>query len=198
MATKKSIKIKPIYQWSVSILMLFSLILIIVLSFLIYNNVTVDYYDKLTSLQSEEGNLKQQILEKHSSIKKIPIYLAKTSELDRLESTVNQQFPDDDEIPNMLIQINQMAEQSNVAILNMLPSVEEKILSESTPNSSDQSKIWSKSFTVVTTSSTEGFVKFIYAIAKYQRVLQVSDVKVQRATDDSINAAMIITIFYIK
>lgn len=198
MATKANIKIKPVYQWSMPLLLVSSLILVVILSFLVYNNLTVDYYEKYSSLQNEENNLKQQIYEKHSSIKKVPIYLAKMAELDLLESTVNKQFPDDDEIPNMLIQINQMAEQSNVAILNMLPSVEEKLLSESTPNSTDQNKIWSKSFSVMANSSTEGFVKFLYAIAKYPRVLQVSDVKIQRVDDNSINVAMMITIFYVK
>lgn len=201
MATKLDLKVKmkPIDQWSVRILILVSLLLTIIVSFLVYNNYTVEYNEKLDSLRLEENNLKQQVNDKYGLTKSVSAYQSKLNELSKLESTVNSQFPDSDEIPSVLIQLNEMAEQSDVAISNLLPSSnDEQVLIESSVKLSSDAKILSKNFNITASSNFEDLIEFIYSVAKYPRVMQLKDIKINRVDDNKIDTVMTLTIFYVK
>jgi hypothetical protein len=98
-----------------------------------------------------------------------------------------------------LIQINEMAEQSDVAISNILPSAGEKYLTESSVNNATGGvKILTKTFNLTASSSPDDFIEFVYRLAKYPRVIQVRDVKISRVDDSKADISMILTIFYVK
>lgn len=199
MAAKIELKIKPIYLWNIYILLAFALILALGFSFLVYNNYTVEHYEKLNTIRLEEVDLKAKLVEKHALVKSVPLYVEKINELNQLESSVNKEFPDSDEIPNMLIQINQMAEDKDVAISNILPSVGEKYLTDSDVNdASGGVKILTKTFNLTASSAPDDFIDFVYELAKYPRVIQVRDVKINRVDDNKVDISMILTIFYVK
>lgn len=201
MATKLDLKVKmkPIDQWSVRILILVSILLTIIVSFLVYNNYTIEYNEKLDNLRTEENNLKQQVNDKYSLTKSVAAYQSKLNELSKIESTVNSQFPDSDEIPSVLIQLNEMAEQSDVAISNLLPSSnDEQLVVESSVKVSSDTKILYKNFNITASSNFEDLIEFIYSVAKYPRVMQLKDIKINRVDDDKIDTVMTLTIFYVK
>lgn len=191
-------KMKPIYLWDIKLLLLVALLFTMVISFLIYNNYTVDYHLQLDGLKTEEVRLKQEVVDKYSLTKSISEYTKRTEQLAQIESVVNNRFPDKDELPSVLIQVNEMAEQSNVAISSLLPSSNERVFNESGLQLPQNTKIIAKDFNISSTANFNDFVNFVYAVASYPRVMQIRDVRTNRIDDNKISIDMVLTIFYIK
>ena len=97
--------------------------LMLVLSFLIYKNFTYENKDKLSQLQQDEQTLKDDLVRKVSLLNSIDLYKEKESALNDLSAKVGLQFPTSEELPNVLIQINQVSEDSDFKIKNFTPSL---------------------------------------------------------------------------
>lgn len=191
-------KIRPIYLWDIKLLLLVAIIFTMMISFLIYNNYTVDYYLQLDNLKIEENTLKQEVKEKYGLTKSVSEYTNQISQLTQIESIVNSRFPDRDEIPSVLIQVNEMAEQSNVAISSLIPNNNDRVFTESSLQLPSDIRIVAKDFNISATSNFNDFVNFIYGIASYPRVMQIRDVRINRIDDNKVSMDMVLTIFYTK
>lgn len=64
-------------MWRLTTLILFTLILMLVLSFLIYKNFTYENKDKLFQLQQDEQTLKDDLIRKVSLLNSIDLYREK-------------------------------------------------------------------------------------------------------------------------
>ncbi len=197
---KKGINIdfKSFYLWDIKVLILLATILCSSLSYLLYTNVLDDSLVDLNNLRAEETTLKQSISDQYGILKALPEYDKKSTQLDQIESLVNHQFPDDDEMPEMLVQVNQLAELSNVSVTNLLPNNEEKVYNESGIDLPKDSKIWTKDFTLNGSANASDFVTFIYKLAEFPRVIQVNSVSVDRVDDNKVSFVMSISVFFIK
>lgn len=191
-------KIRPIYLWDIKLLLLVAIIFTMMISFLIYNNYTVDYYLQLDNLKIEENTLKQEVKEKYGLTKSVSEYTNQISQLTQIESIVNSRFPDRDEIPSVLIQVNEMAEQSNVAISSLIPNNNDRVFTESSLQLPSDIRIVAKDFNISATSDFNDFVNFVYGIASYPRVMQIRDVRINRIDDNKVSIDMVLTIFYTK
>lgn len=196
MAEKNSrIKITPFYQWEFKSILITCLLISVLLTFLVFYGITSKQTKKLSQLTSEEGTLKSELIKKYQLIKSVPLYEQKLPELINLESNVLQQFPLSDELPNLLIQINQLAENNNIAIGSFAPINPDNKGKANLENNKDV-KISSESFNVNLSASYADFVKFIFEIAKVPRVIQVENLRISRIDDKKINATFTLTIFY--
>ena len=164
-------------------------------AYLIYANFTIKQSQTLAKLAEEEVFLKNELVVNYQLLKSVPLYEAKIPELERLESSVEQQFPSSDELPNLLIQINQLAEDSDVSILSFTP-MNQGNPANATVNTDKDVKISTESFSLNLTANYPDFVKLIYAIAKLPRVIEVDDVKISRLDDKKVSVTLRITIFY--
>lgn len=191
-------KIRPIYLWDIKLLLLVAILFTMMISFLIYNNYTVDYHLQLDNLKIEENTLKQEVKEKYGLTKSVSEYTNRISQLTQIESIVNSRFPDRDEIPSVLIQVNEMAEQSNVAISSLIPNNNDRVFTESSLQLPSDIRIVAKDFNISATSNFNDFVNFIYGIASYPRVMQIRDVRINRIDDNKVSMDMVLTIFYTK
>lgn len=191
-------KIRPIYLWDIKLLLLVAIIFTMMTSFLIYNNYTVDYHLQLDNLKIEENTLKQEVKEKYGLTKSVSEYTNRISQLTQIESIVNSRFPDRDEIPSVLIQVNEMAEQSNVAISSLIPNNNDWVFTESSLQLPSDIRIVAKDFNISATSNFNDFVNFVYGIASYPRVMQIRDVRINRIDDNKVSMDMVLTIFYTK
>lgn len=191
-------KIRPIYLWDIKLLLFVAMLFTMMVSFLIYNNYTIDYHLQLDNLKIEENTLKQEVKDKYALTKSVSEYTNRISQLTLVESVVNSRFPDRDEIPSVLIQVNEMAEQSNVAISSLIPNNNDRIFTESSLQLPRDIRIIAKDFNISATSSFNDFVKFIYGIASYPRVMQIRDVRINRIDDNKVSIDMVLTIFYTK
>lgn len=191
-------KIRPIYLWDIKLLLLVAILFTMMISFLIYNNYTVDYHLQLDNLKIEENTLKQEVKEKYGLTKSVSEYTNRISQLTQIESIVNSRFPDRDEIPSVLIQVNEMAEQSNVAISSLIPNNNDRVFTESSLQLPSDIRIVAKDFNISATSNFNDFVNFVYGIASYPRVMQIRDVRINRIDDNKVSMDMVLTIFYTK
>lgn len=203
MADKKNqLKIKidfrQFYLWDVKVLLAIALVLCTCISYLIYNNLMDEPVADLSGLHSEEQQLKQSLKEQYGLIRVLPQYEEKVAELDKVEALVYKQFPDDDETPNMLVQINQLAELSGVSINSLLPNAQDTVYTESGIDIPKDSTIWTKSFTLNGSSNMMNLISFTYKIAEYPRVIQLDNVSIDRVDNDKVNFVMTVSIFFVK
>lgn len=194
MAPAIKLKVKPFYLWKLSAILPIIIVITLALSYLIYNNYTVEQTDKLNQLIKDELTLKEDLKDKYILVKNIPLYQAKIKELSQLEQMVNLQFPSSDAIPDLLIQINQLAENSNVTISSFVPKTQENVAPKGTLLSSVKMK--TKSFNLTATANYIDFTNFIFLLAQFPRVLKVDDVHLNRISENKIGITLLITIFY--
>ena len=174
MATAIKLKIKPFYLWRLAVIVPIIIFITLSLSYIIYNNYTVEQADKLNQLTKDELVLKGDLKDKYILVKNIPLYQAKIKELSQLEQRVNLQFPSSDAILDLLIQINQLAENSNVTISSFVPKTQENAEPKGMLLSSVKMK--TKSFNLTATANYIDFTNFIFLLAQFPRVLKVDDV----------------------
>lgn len=194
MAAAIKLKIKPFYLWKLSVTVPIIIFITLSLSYIIYNNYTVEQTDKLNQLIKEELVLKDDLKEKYILVKNIPLYQVKIKDLTQLEQMVNLQFPSSDAIPDLLIQINQLAENSNVTISSFVPKIQENAEPKGILLSSVKMK--TKSFNLTATANYIDFTNFIFSLAQFPRVLKIDDVHLNRIDDSKIGITLMITIFY--
>ncbi len=194
MATAIKLKLKPFYLWNVATILPIILLVTLLFSYLIYNNYTVEQTDKLNQLIQEELTLKEDLKDKYILVKSIPLYQNKIKELVQLEKVVDLQFPSSDATPDLLIQINQLAEDSNVTISSFVPSVQDSAGPKGMLLSSVKMK--TKSFNLTATGNYNDFTNFIFLLAQFPRVLKVDDVHLNRIDENKIGITLLITIFY--
>ncbi len=185
----KKLNIKPIYQWNMVYILAMLLLVIIVAIYLIYDNFTVDQVDNLQQLQQTEVDLKNDLTTKYGLVKSVDLYKTKLNELNQLESNLDQEFPSSDDLPNLLIQINQLAEDSNIAIISLLPS-------SGDDNKKLNEKITSKNFHLSATGAYPDFCRLILTMAQFQKVFRLSNLTINQAGNDKINISFDITIYY--
>lgn len=194
MVTAIKLKIKPFYLWRLAVIVPIIIFITLSLSYIIYNNYTVEQADKLNQLTKDELVLKGDLKDKYILVKNIPLYQAKIKELSQLEQRVNLQFPSSDAIPDLLIQINQLAENSNVTISSFVPKIQENVGPKGMLLSSVKMK--TKSFNLTATANYIDFTNFIFLLAQFPRVLKVDDVHLNRIDENKIGITLLITIFY--
>lgn len=195
MASKKISKfiILPIYLWQLRIFIPVILVLMLLLSALIYNNFTIDQVKRLDVLQSSEVELKANLIRNFGQVKNVPLYQAKMPELIQLESDVGSRFPSSDEISSLLIQINQIAEDSNVNIINFTPKETKEInLNGAVANK----KIMAETFIISANAKYLNFVDFIFRVARLSRVVDVVNIRISRVDNNNVSANFEIKIFF--
>lgn len=196
MADKKiKIKLAPFYLWRFRSIVAACLVITVGLTYAVYKGFTSKQATNLNQLISEEGVLKTDLITKYQLIKSVPLYEKKLPELDSLESNVLQQFPFSDELPNLLIQINQLAENDHVSIASFSPINPENAAKIDASGVKDV-KISSESFNINLSASYDDLVKFIFEIARVPRVIKIENLKISRIDDTKINATFVLTIFY--
>lgn len=196
MVDKKSkIKLVPFYLWRFRSIVAACLIITVGLTYAVYKGFTSKQATNLDQLISEEGVLKTDLITKYQLIKSVPLYEKKLPELDSLESNVLQQFPLSDELPNLLIQINQLAENDHVAIASFSPINPENAAMIDASGVKDV-KISSESFNINLSANYDDLVRFIFEIARVPRVIKIENLKISRIDDTKINATFVLTIFY--
>lgn len=196
MADKKSkFKLVPFYLWRFRSIVAACLIITVGLTYAVYKGFTSKQATNLDQLISEEGVLKTDLITKYQLIKSVPLYEKKLPELDSLESNVLQQFPLSDELPNLLIQINQLAENDHVAIASFSPINPENAAKIDASGVKDV-KISSESFNINLSANYDDLVRFIFEIARVPRVIKIENLKISRIDDTKINATFVLTIFY--
>lgn len=196
MADKKNkVKLTPFYLWRFRSIVAACLIATIGLTYAVYKGFTSKQAKNLSQLISEEGSLKSDLITKYQLIKSVPLYEKKLPELTALESSVLQQFPLSDELPNLLIQINQLAENDHVAIASFSPINPENAAKIDASGVKDV-KISSESFNINLSANYDDLVKFIFEIARVPRVIKIENLKISRIDDTKINATFVLTIFY--
>jgi Tfp pilus assembly protein PilO len=208
----KLLKLKPLYQWPLAGLLPLILVLMLALTYLIYNNYTIDQTTRLAELAKVEQQLKDDLSYRYRQLKSIHEYQKKMVELSQLESLVNQQFPSSDDLPNLLIQINQIAEDANIAVNSLVPitvnSSELKPKSRETgeskasagftagKNPQDSKPIQAKSFMLSATANYLDFTKYIYELAKLPRVIKIDNLHINRVDDNKVTISLTLTIYY--
>lgn len=195
MATVNKLKVKPFYLWGLAIILPIITVIILLLSYFIYNNYTIEQTDKLNQLIQEETTLKEDLKAKYILVKSIPLYKNKINELNQLEQLVNLQFPSSDAIPDLLIQINQLAENSNVTISSFVPSAQENSVGVKGVLL-NSGKMNTKIFNLTAAASYIDFTKFIFLLAQFPRVLKIDDVRINRIDEAKVGITLSITIFY--
>lgn len=160
MAAAIKLKIKPFYLWKLAVILPIIILITLMLSYAIYNNYTVEQTDNLNQLIKDELTLKDDLKDKYILVKNIQLYQAKIKELAQLEQMVNLQFPSSDAIPDLLIQINQLAENSNVTISSFVPKAQENSGPKGVLLTSVKMK--SKSFNLTATANYIDFTNFIF------------------------------------
>lgn len=198
MATKINIKTPPLYLWDVRIIIALIMLIASLLSFLLYVNFTVDFKDTLYNAQKEELTLKSELSNKTELAHSADLYIAKDIELDRLESVIMKRFPNGEEIPNIIVNVNQMSEEVGVTISNMVPSTDDKLFLDPNIKIPADIKLWTKKINIVAKGSPKALADFAYAIAKYPPVLQIQDVKMSRIDDDNVDVVITMNVFYVK
>ncbi|TXI97163.1 MAG: hypothetical protein E6Q32_12415 [Neisseriales bacterium] len=188
------LKLKPIYMWRLTTLILFTLILMLVLSFLIYKNFTYENKDKLFQLQQDEQTLKDDLTRKVSLLNSIDLYREKESALNDLYAKVGLQFPTSEELPNVLIQINQVSEDSDFKIKNFTPKSPVAVKEDSSAAKGD--KINSRVYSLSASGTFDDAIKFFYQIAKIPRVMELSNFQMSRVDNAQISISCDVTIFY--
>jgi Tfp pilus assembly protein PilO len=188
------LKLKPIYMWQMTTLIIFTIVIMTVLSFTIYKNFTYENKDKLSKLQQDEQSLKDELMNKISLLNSIELYKEKESSLSDLDAKVRQQFPTSEELPNVLIQINQVSEDSDFKIKSFTPKSAASVKENSSAPKSD--KINSKVYALSASGSFDDAIKFFYQIAKIPRVMELSDFQISRIDDIQISINCDVTIFY--
>lgn len=191
----KAIKLRPIYLWRLPSLLVGTLFMMLILSYLFYSNYTVEERNKFNNAKDEEQLLKNELINKYQIAQNIHLYQEQMPDLEKLESAVIEQFPKNDDIPNLLIQINQLAENSKIAVNDLLPNHEETIVTLK-GKAGGISKIWSKKFMMNAKGTYLDFINFVYAIAKVPRVMKLGDLQINQIHDDIISIKLSITIFY--
>lgn len=151
---------------------------------------------KLEKAEKETGVLKSDLNSKIKSINDLPIYVKKNLLMTKLESSINSQFPETDEIPKMIMKINEIAEQNDVKVGSVTPSTTETLLNESGIPTNQQVLI--KSFNVTANSDYLSFLTFMNDISKYARVMQITNIKMSRTDNSTIGISMNINIFYVR
>ncbi len=196
MADKKSkTKLAPFYLWRFRSIVAACLIITVGLTYAVYKGFTSKQAKNLNQLISEEGVLKTDLITKYQLIKSVPLYEKKLPELDSLESNVLQQFPLSDELPNLLIQINQLAENDHVTIASFSPINPENEAKIDASGIKDV-KISSESFNINLSANYDDLVRFIFEIARVPRVIKIENLKISRIDDKKVNATFVLTIFY--
>ena len=196
MAKKKVTKLDvlPLYLWQLKIFVPILVLVMLLLSALIYNNFTVSQAQKLAELRNLEHELKDNLIKNYGQVKNVPAYQAKFAELTSIESQINSRFPSSDEVSSLLIQINQVAEDSNISITSFTPKeMKEVNLSGS---SFQQKKIMSETFIIVANAKYLNFADFIYRLAKLSRVIDVQNLHLSRIDDNTINVTFDIKIYF--
>lgn len=188
------LKLKPIYMWQITTLILFTLVLMLILSFVIYKNYTYENKDKLFQLQQDEQTLKDDLTRKVSLLNSIDLYRKKESDLNDLYAKVGLQFPTSEELPNVLIQINQVSEDSDFKIKNFTPKSAAIVKEDSSAAKSD--KINSRVYSLSASGTFDDAIKFFYQIAKIPRVMELSNFQMSRIDDAQISISCDVTIFY--
>ena len=188
------LKLKPIYMWQMTTLIIFTIVIMTVLSFTIYKNFTYENKDKLSKLQQDEQSLKDELMNKISLLNSIELYKEKESSLSDLDAKVRQQFPTSEELPNVLIQINQVSEDSDFKIKSFTPKSAASVKENSLAPKSD--KINSRVYALSASGSFDDAIKFFYQIAKIPRVMELSDFQISRIDDIQISINCDVTIFY--
>ena len=64
MASVNKLKVKPFYLWGLAIILPIIIVIILLLSYFIYNNYTIEQADKLNQLIQEETTLKEDLKDK--------------------------------------------------------------------------------------------------------------------------------------
>lgn len=181
-------------MWRLTTLILFTLILMLVLSFLIYKNFTYENKDKLFQLQQDEQTLKDDLTRKVSLLNSIDLYREKESALNDLYAKVGLQFPTSEELPNVLIQINQVSEDSDFKIKNFTPKSPVAVKEDSSAAKGD--KINSRVYSLSASGTFDDAIKFFYQIAKIPRVMELSNFQMSRVDNAQISISCDVTIFY--
>lgn len=181
-------------MWQMTTLIIFTIVIMTVLSFTIYKNFTYENKDKLSKLQQDEQSLKDELMNKISLLNSIELYKEKESSLSDLDAKVRQQFPTSEELPNVLIQINQVSEDSDFKIKSFTPKSAASVKENSSAPKSD--KINSKVYVLSASGSFDDAIKFFYQIAKIPRVMELSDFQISRIDDIQISINCDVTIFY--
>jgi Tfp pilus assembly protein PilO len=195
---KDQFDLKQIYLWDIKIVLVCLILITLVLSYVIYLSVTDEYVLDLNNLRNEETSLKQQIQEQYGVVNVLPEYMRRVESLNRIESIVNLQFPDDDEIPQMLVQIHQQGELAGVLINTLLPEAEDNVYNESGINLPKDSQIWTRRFTINGSADVQNMIQFIFRLAEFPRVIQVNSIALDRVDNSTINFVMTISIFFVK
>lgn len=181
-------------MWQITTLILFTLVLMLILSFVIYKNYTYENKDKLFQLQQDEQTLKDDLTRKVSLLNSIDLYRKKESDLNDLYAKVGLQFPTSEELPNVLIQINQVSEDSDFKIKNFTPKSAATVKEDSSAAKSD--KINSRVYSLSASGTFDDAIKFFYQIAKIPRVMELSNFQMSRIDDAQISISCDVTIFY--
>jgi len=195
MASKNlgKINIAPLYLWRMQIFIPLIIVFMLLLSMLIYNNFTIEQATHLDLLKQNEMELKANLARNYSQVKNVPVYKAKMPELARLESDINSRFPTSEEISSLLIQINQVAEDSNVSIVSFTPKETKEV--NLNGNNVDK-KIMAETFSIVANSRYLNFVDFMFRVAKLSRIVDVQNIHISRVDNNSISANLEIKIFF--
>lgn len=185
----------------------------------IYYTYPLELRTKLERSRQEELSLYQELGHKYALKKSLPLYLTQLQNLIRLESQISSRFPSSDELPGILILINQLAVDSRVTIISLTPTAQtfspQQIFFDhliSLPSESglvtdykqqvveDQSKFGGKIRSQVLRLSLSAdyldFVKFVYKIAQAPRVMEITNLQLLGHGQSKINVTCDIMIFY--
>ncbi len=176
------------------------------LTYLLYNNYTIEQQHKYTDLKYKEVSLRKQISEKFIGFRSLSLYESAMLDLVYLESAIDEYLPHSDQLPKVLVVINQMAIDTHVLIISFIPEVappempKQQVKPRMSANREDiaqkNGKIMSLLYHMQLRASYPDFVKFVYKVAQLRQVVVLTNIHMQKAEADSLRIACDLVVFY--
>lgn len=182
-------KLSKIYLLDTKILGFFTLLFIVLFSYVLYKSYLSEYLIKLEVEQTEEINLKEDIVKSSIIIKSIPSFTSKLVELDILDKSLDEKLFASGEISLIMILFSGLVEDSGLNIVSIQPDSDGNVL---------KNNIWSKQINISLQGNAKSLSYFISELVTGQKIMQVSEMKVARVNDDLLDIHMVISIFYLR
>ncbi|MDD3265979.1 MAG: type 4a pilus biogenesis protein PilO [Burkholderiales bacterium] len=154
-----------------------------------YKSYLSEYLIKLEVEQTEEINLKEDIVKSSIIIKSIPSFTSKLVELDILDKSLDEKLFASGEISLIMILFSGLVEDSGLNIVSIQPDSDGNVL---------KNNIWSKQINISLQGNAKSLSYFISELVTGQKIMQVSEMKVARVNDDLLDIHMVISIFYLR
>lgn len=179
-------KIKSIYLWDIRGLLLLTILFSGIFSYVLYVGYIEIYNARLRIEYDHEITLKQEIINNFAIVKSLSLYESKMLELEELDQSLNEKLFYGDEVSSVIILINEVAGHSGLSITSINPEINSDKL---------KNNIESKHINVILEGDSASLNEFIYELVKLKKVMQISEMKINRIDDNKLDIHLILTIF---